>query len=83
MKSRTRFRIGLAAPEFDELRTLGYEIHQFQPWHYRVSNSDYKTRVDVWPTTMKLWKVDSGFTATYKDGELARKIREIFSREEI
>ena len=65
MKSSTKNKINASVSDFEEVRALGYEIYSFQPWHYRVSHPDYETKVDVWPTTRKLWKVDSGYADTY------------------
>jgi len=83
MKSKTKRGIEASQADFEEVRALGYEIYSFQPWHYRISHPDYETKVDVWPTTRKLWKVDSGYVTTYNLGELPDKIADIFSKEDI
>jgi len=83
MKQKTKHRIEASVPDFDEVRALGYEIHKFEPWHYRISHPDYETKVDVWPTTQKLWKCDSRYTDTYLLGELPKKIEDIFADEQV
>lgn len=83
MRRKTQERIKKSIPDFEELRAYGYLIHQFKPWHYRISHEDYETQVDVWPTVKKFWIVDSFNSATiYKLGELTKCIEEIFSKED-
>lgn len=83
MKKRTIKKIQESQPDFDELRALGYSIHEFQPWHYRISHEDYDIQVDVWPTSRKIWEVDSYKKASvYNIGDLPRLIQRIFSKED-
>lgn len=64
-----------------ELIGYGYQVHEFKPWHWRISRRpDWKLEVDVWPTTKKMQNKDTGHTFLYKD--LFETIDRIFTSDE-
>lgn len=47
--------------EFNELRKMGYEVHKFEFWHYRISRYGSEFCIDVFPTTRVYVKKYSGY----------------------
>lgn len=61
-----------------ELEGLGYVITRLSSVHWRITKEEYRIKVDVWPTTRKLWIVSGGGSRTYES--LYRSITGIFDR---
>lgn len=80
MKGKTKYSISEAQPDFEELRARGYRIHQFLPWHYRVTHEDYETEIDVWPTTRKLCNRFAGPAWVYRD--MVKEVERAFAKED-
>lgn len=51
--SRRRPRYLVNKKDFEELIAMGYEVHQFTPYHYRISKEEGDMTVEVFPTSRK------------------------------
>lgn len=40
--------------EFTTLKEMGYQVHEFMPWHFRISKYEDEDYIDVFPTT-RVW----------------------------
>lgn len=51
MKRRKKGKYILNRNDLIELKEMGYEVHEFTPWHFRIyQNREFKY-LDVFPTT--------------------------------
>ena len=70
--------------DFEELDIRGFFIEKLNGIiHVRISNVDYDTKVDVWPTVNKILPFGSYKKAeVYKSGDLVRIVQRIFDKED-
>lgn len=68
-----------ARADLDELKGLGYQVHEFMPWHWRITKlPDYKNEVDVWPTKKKVMDRETWKVTIYND--LLNAVQSIFDK---
>ena len=60
MKGKTICGIQKENENKEELLAMGYKIRFMMPWHWRITKEESSIKVDVWPTSKKLWVVDGG-----------------------
>jgi len=36
--------------ELEELKEMGYKVHKFTPWHYRITKNYNDNMIDLFPT---------------------------------
>lgn len=68
-----------ARQDLGELKGLGYQIHEFEPWHWHVTKlPDYTNSVDVWPTKKKM--VDRETWRVFLYDDLLKSLQMIFEK---
>lgn len=49
--------VGVSAEGAGELIGAGYHIHEYTPYHFRITKPDYDVHIDLWPTKRKMMRV--------------------------
>lgn len=78
-KAEKRRNLAEAQADRDELLAYGYQIHEFTPWHWRISRyPDWKLEIDLWPTSKKLMDREEWIVHQYR-GSTFQAVHDLFT----